>query len=59
MNTELANKITSMLQAIPAHAKWDIEIIGIQPVLEGLYIVYRNRENPIQGVARLIKYCEL
>lgn len=38
MNTELANKITSMLQAIPAHAKWDIEIIGIQPVLEGLYI---------------------
>lgn len=48
MNTELANKITSMLQAIPAHAKWDIEIIGIQPVLEGLYIVYRNRENPIQ-----------
>ena len=57
MNTELANKITSMLQAIPAHAKWDIEIIGIQPVLEGLYI--HNRENPIQRIARLIKYCEL
>lgn len=57
MNTELVNKITSMLQAIPAHAKWDI--IGIQPVLEGLYIVYCNRENPIQRVARLIKYCEL
>lgn len=56
MNTELANKITSMLQAIPAHAKWDIEIIGIQPVLEGLYIVYHNRENPIQRIARLIKY---
>lgn len=55
MNTELVNRITSMLQAIPVHAKWDIGIIGIQPVLEGLYI----RENPIQRVAKLIKYCEL
>lgn len=59
MNTEPADKITSMLQAIPAHAEWDIGIIGIQPVLEGLYIVYHNRENPIQRIARLIKYCEL
>ena len=59
MNTELANKITSMLQAIPAHAKWDIEIIGIQPVLEGLYIVYRDRENPIHRDVILIEYCDL
>lgn len=59
MNTELVNKITSMLQAIPAHANWDIEIIGIQPTLEGLYIVYHNRENPIQRIARLIEYSKL
>lgn len=50
MNTELANKITSMLQAIPAHAKWDIEIIGIQPVLEGLYIVYRKERILFRGL---------
>ena len=49
MNTELVNKITSMLQAIPAHAKWDIEIIGIQPVLEGIYCLSRQRESYSEG----------
>lgn len=59
MDKNLVIKITSMLQAIPEYAEWDIEIIGIQPTLEGLGIVFRNKENPIQRVVELIEYYKL
>ena len=59
MQKELVVKITEMLQAIPAHSDWDIEIVGIDPVDTGLKVVYRDRKNPIQRLARVIKYCDL
>ena len=59
MEKELVMKITGMLQVIPAHAEWNIDIVGIQPTIDGLYVVYRNSDSPIQRFARLIKYCEL
>lgn len=58
MDKSLVTKISSMLQAIPVHAKWDIEIIDIQPTLKGLCVIYRNKEN-IQRFARLIEYSKL
>ena len=59
MQKELVNKITEMLQAIPAHADWDIEIVGIDPTIAGLKVVYRDQKNPIQRMAKTIKYCDL
>lgn len=59
MQKKLRNKITEMLQAIPAHSDWDIEVVGIDPVDTGLKVVYRDRKNPIQRLARVIKYCDL
>ena len=59
MQKELVMKITSILQAIPEHAEWNIEIIDIQPVIDGLYIVYRNSDDYNQRAARLIEYCNL
>ena len=59
MQKELVIKITGMLQAIPAHSDWDIEITGIDPTIAGLKVVYRDRKNPIQRMARTIKYCDL
>ena len=59
MQKELVIKIAEMLQAIPAHFDWDIEITGIDPVVTGLKVVYRDRKNPIQRMARTIKYCDL
>lgn len=59
MQKKLRNKITEMLQAIPAHSDWDIEVVGIDPVDTGLNVVYRDRKNPIQRLARVIKYCDL
>ncbi len=59
MQEELVAKITEMLQAIPAHSDWDIEITGIDPVVTGLKVVYRDRKNPIQRMVKTIKYCDL
>ena len=59
MQKKLRNKITEMLQTIPAHSDWDIEIVGIDPVDTGLKVVYRDRKNPIQRLAKVIKYCDL
>ena len=59
MQKELVVKITEMLQAIPAHSDWDIEITGIDPVVTGLKVVYRDRKNPIQRMSKTIKYCDL
>ena len=59
MQKELVIKITEMLQAIPVHANWDIEITGIDPVVTGLKVVYRDGKNPIQRMAKTIKYCDL
>ena len=59
MQKELVIKITEMLQAIPAHSDWDIEIAGIDPTIAGLKVVYRDRKNPIQRMAKTIKYCDL
>ena len=59
MQKELVIKITEMLQAIHAHSDWDIEITGIDPVVTGLKVVYRDRKNPIQRMAKTIKYCDL
>ena len=58
MEKELVMKITGMLQVIPAHASWNINIAGIQPTIDGLYVVYRD-SNTIQRMAKLIKYSEL
>ena len=59
MQKELVAKITEMLQAIPAHSDWDIEVVGIDPTIAGLKVVYRDRKNPIQRMARVIRYCDL
>lgn len=59
MQKKLRNKISKMLQAIPAHLDWDIEIVGIDPVDTGLKVVYRDRKDPIQRMARVIRYCDL
>ena len=59
MQKKLRNKIVEMLQAIPAHADWDIEIVGIDPVDTGLKVVYRDRKDTIQRMARVIRYCDL
>ena len=59
MQKELVIKITEMLQAIPAHSDWEIEITGIDPVVSGLKVVYRDKRSPIQRIARVIKYCDL
>ena len=59
MQKKLRNKITEMLQAIPAYSGWDIEILGIDPVDTGLKVVYRDRKEPIQRMARVIRYCDL
>ena len=48
MQKELVAKIAKMLQAIPAHSDWDIEIVGIDPVDTGLKVVYRDKRSPIQ-----------
>ena len=58
MSTALVQKITGILQKYPAHADWDIEIIDIQPRMDGLFVVYRNK-GFIQRLARLIKYRSL
>ena len=59
MQKELVVKIIEMLQAIPAHSDWDIEITGIDPVVTGLKVVYRDKRSPIQRMVRVIKYCDL
>ena len=59
MQKKLIKKITEMLQAIPAHSDWDIEIVGIDPVDTGLKVVYRDKRSPIQRLAKVIKYCDL
>lgn len=59
MQKKLRNKIVEMLRAIPAHADWDIEIVGIDPVDTGLKVVYRDRKDTIQRMARVIRYCDL
>ena len=48
-----------MLQAIPAHLDWDIEIVGIDPTIAGLKVVYRDKRSPIQRMVKIIKYCDL
>ena len=59
MQKELVVKIIEILQAIPAYSDWDIEITGIDPVVTGLKVVYRDRKNPIQRMSKTIKYCDL
>ena len=63
MQKELVAKITEMLQAIPAHSDWDIEIVGIDPTIEGLKVVYKvvysDKRSPIQRMVKKIKYCDL
>lgn len=58
MSTALVQKITGMLQEYPAHTDWDIEILDIQPRMDGLFVVYRNK-GAIQRLARLLKYRSL
>ena len=59
MQKELVIKIIGMLQAIPAHSDWDIEITGIDPTIAGLKVVYRDKRSPVQRMVRVIKYCDL
>ena len=59
MQTELVVKITEILQDIPAHSDWDIEIVGIDPTIAGLKVVYRDKRSPVQRMVRVIKYCDL
>lgn len=59
MQKELVVKTTEILQAIPAHSDWDIEIVGIDPTIEGLKVVYRDKRSPIQRMVKTIKYCDL
>ena len=59
MQKKLRRKIIEILQAIPAHSDWDIEVVGIDPTIAGLKVVYRDRKDPIQRMAKVIKYCDL
>ena len=59
MQKELVVKIIEILQAIPAHSDWDIEIAGIDPTIAGLKVVYRDKRSTVQRMVKVIKYCDL